>query len=158
MSRNEAHDSFVERLDRHRGIVYKISAAYGRERANREDLQQEIVMQLWRSYPRFDERAKFSTWMYRIALNVAISFARRHSRTEARVDLVEPAIIEALPAANSEPSDERIERVVAFIGGLDELNRADAALPGRLSPRRDRDDPGRASPRNDTVRVWGDRA
>ncbi|HEY4432869.1 MAG TPA: sigma-70 family RNA polymerase sigma factor, partial [Candidatus Cybelea sp.] len=118
--------------DRHRAILHKISSAYCSEPASREDLRQEIIVQLWRSYPRFDERLAFSTWMYRVALNVAISYARRRRRTDARrrrrtdarVELAEPAIIETLSASPAAPQDERIERVLAFVNELDELNRA----------------------------------
>ncbi|HEY1881780.1 MAG TPA: RNA polymerase sigma factor [Candidatus Cybelea sp.] len=124
MSARNAQQTFVERLDRHPAILHKISSAYCGEPAGREDLRQEIVVQLWRSYPRFDERMAFSTWMYRVALNVAISYARRQRRTNARVELAEPAIIETLSASPAAPQDERIERVLAFVNELDELNRA----------------------------------
>ncbi|MGB6952913.1 MAG: RNA polymerase sigma factor [Candidatus Cybelea sp.] len=97
MSFIEAQRAFVERLDRHRGILQKVSTAYCRDAASREDLRQEIVVQLWRSYGRFDEGGRFSTWMYGIALNTAISFARSRNRKDARVALAEPAILERIP-------------------------------------------------------------
>jgi RNA polymerase sigma-70 factor, ECF subfamily len=67
MSTNEARTVFVDRLDRHRGVLVKVAGAYCRDAAGREDLIAEIVAALWRAYPRFGERAAFSTWMYRIA-------------------------------------------------------------------------------------------
>jgi len=76
MTRNSAQGAFLTSLDRHRGILFKVADAYCRDAASREDLVQDIVLQLWRAYPRFDDRARFSTWMYRIAVNVAISFYR----------------------------------------------------------------------------------
>ncbi|HKE48097.1 MAG TPA: sigma-70 family RNA polymerase sigma factor, partial [Rhodanobacteraceae bacterium] len=72
--RDEAE--FLTRIDRHAGIVRKVALSYGRTAADRRDLEQEIVAQLWKSYPRFDGTRSFSTWMYRVALNVAISIAR----------------------------------------------------------------------------------
>jgi RNA polymerase sigma-70 factor (ECF subfamily) len=104
--------------------LHKISSAYCSEPAGREDLRQEIVVQLLRGYPRFDERMAFSTWMYRVALNVAISYARRRRRTDARVELAEPGLIETLSTSPAPPPDERIERILAFVNKLDELNRA----------------------------------
>lgn len=68
---------FVELLQAHRGLLYKVSRAFGRSAAERADLVQEVVVNLWQAYPRYDDRLKFSTWMYRIALNVAISWRRR---------------------------------------------------------------------------------
>ncbi|MFY9861676.1 MAG: RNA polymerase sigma factor [Candidatus Cybelea sp.] len=109
MSFIEAQRAFVERLDRHRGILQKVSTAYCRDAASRGDLRQEIVVQLWRSYGRFDEGGRFSTWMYGIALNTAISFARSRNRKDARVALAEPAILERIPDSTGEPQDERIQ-------------------------------------------------
>ena len=57
-------------------IVLKVASLYCRDADERRDLAQEITMQLWRAFPSYDEARPFSTWMYRIALNVAISFAR----------------------------------------------------------------------------------
>ncbi len=69
-------DRFQTLLETHRGIVFKVAGMYGRQAEDRHDIEQEICLQLWKSFPRYDERrAAFSTWMYRIALNVAISFA-----------------------------------------------------------------------------------
>jgi RNA polymerase sigma-70 factor (ECF subfamily) len=69
--------SFEDLLAAHRGIVLKIAASYRRLPEDRADLVQDILLQLWRARGSFDPaRAAFSTWMYRVALNVAISQAR----------------------------------------------------------------------------------
>ena len=77
------HDKFQALIEAHKRLLYKVCRTFGREPADRDDLAQEITAQLWRSFPSFDERAAFSTWMYRIALNVAISYQRRE-RTRVR--------------------------------------------------------------------------
>ena len=69
-------ETFQNRVEQHKKILYKVCNVYCRDRDSREDLAQEITFQLWRSYWKFDGRCQFSTWMYRIALNVAISFYR----------------------------------------------------------------------------------
>lgn len=76
---NEAaeRETFLERVRDHQAIIHKVGWAYGRDAADREDLEQEILLQLWRSRASFDGRAAFSTWMYRVALNTAITFRRR---------------------------------------------------------------------------------
>ena len=73
MSNERTEKSFLELIHRHQSILHKICFAYCNKRSDREDLQQEIVLQLWKSYPSFQGKSQFSTWMYRVALNTAIS-------------------------------------------------------------------------------------
>ncbi|MDG3006959.1 RNA polymerase sigma factor [Paludisphaera mucosa] len=74
------HERFVALLECHRGALLKVCWAYGRTPHDRDDLLQEIVVQLWDSFGRYDPDRRFSTWMYRVALNVAIDFGRRRRR------------------------------------------------------------------------------
>jgi RNA polymerase sigma-70 factor, ECF subfamily len=67
-------------LQEHAGIVRKVAFGYTRNESDRRDLMQDILLQLWKAYPRYSPERPFSTWMYRIALNVAISFLRRNTR------------------------------------------------------------------------------
>jgi RNA polymerase sigma-70 factor, ECF subfamily len=117
---------FAELLQEHRKIVFKIAAVYARGAEDRRDLEQEICTQLWRSFGRYDkERAKFSTWMYRIALNVAISEARRKHRSQPeRFEPLEERHLETIGAEPDAEPDERLQALYAFIGRLDPLNRA----------------------------------
>ncbi len=124
MSDPELQGRFVALLDEHKKIVYKVAASYARTPADRADLAQEIVAQLWRSFARYDERFRFSTWMYRIALNVAISHARGETR---RLRTVVPAEESILHIAAEEPApdeDERLPQLRAFIQQLGEMDRA----------------------------------
>ena len=68
---------FTRLIRENKGIIYKVSNSYCSDKNDRDDLAQEIIYHLWKSYDRFNPGLKFSTWMYRIALNVAISFYRR---------------------------------------------------------------------------------
>ena len=127
MNARQHQQRFELLLKANRGIVFKVAGLYSRSTADRDDLMQEISAQLWRSFGSYDEtRAKFSTWMYRIALNVAISLARRQRWSEAdRIEPLESHHLETLEGG--EPADEPDERLVAlyaFIGQLDALNRA----------------------------------
>jgi RNA polymerase sigma-70 factor (ECF subfamily) len=109
----------------HRGIVFKIASMYARGAEERLDLAQEIGAQLWRAFAGYDERrAKFSTWLYRIALNVAISHLRRESAGMARFEPLEPVHLESIAGEPAAEPDERLAALHAFIGGLDALNRA----------------------------------
>lgn len=79
MTATDRHDAFSELLQRHRGIVFKVANTYARLAEDRDDLAQEIAAQLWHAYPNYDPARSFSTWMYRVALNVAISHVREQS-------------------------------------------------------------------------------
>jgi RNA polymerase sigma factor (sigma-70 family) len=75
-SMDTRHARFAALLDAHRGIVFKVANSYGRTPEDRQDLAQEIAAQAWRGFSGYDPARAFSTWLYRIALNVAISSAR----------------------------------------------------------------------------------
>lgn len=79
MSNNDARDSFGDLLQQHRGIVFKVANSYATHPEDRADLAQDIATQLWRAWPSYDNRRSVTTWMYRIALNVAISHLRGRS-------------------------------------------------------------------------------
>jgi RNA polymerase sigma factor, sigma-70 family len=125
MTGRQHQQRFESLLHEHRRIVFKVAGLYSRSAADRDDLAQEISAQLWRSFGGYDPaRAKFSTWMYRIALNVAISQARRWPEAD-RFEPLDAHHLETV--GGGEPiaeQDERLTALYAFIGQLDPLNRA----------------------------------
>jgi RNA polymerase sigma factor (sigma-70 family) len=117
-------EAFVRLLDLHAGIIRKVAAGYANRLADRHDLMQEIRLQLWKAYPRYSPERPFSTWMYRIALNVAISFlrsSRRPLRQTVPLDDIDEVTDET---AGPRESDERIPVLQRIIAALDPLNRA----------------------------------
>src|ERR1700691_6408724 len=98
-------ESFQALVEEQKRILYKVCHSYCRNRDDREDLAQEIIVQLWRSFGRFDERYRFSTWMYRIALNVAISFYRRETTRTRHVISDDEQVLNAIDETPS-PSEE----------------------------------------------------
>lgn len=74
-------ETFLRLLEEHKGIIIKICNAYCRERNDKEDLSQEIVYNLWKAFANYTPDYKFSTWLYRVALNVAISYYRKEKRS-----------------------------------------------------------------------------
>tara|TARA_R110002020_G_scaffold173061_2_gene363718 strand:+ start:1158 stop:1673 length:516 start_codon:yes stop_codon:yes gene_type:complete len=68
---------FIGHISKNKGILYKVCNSYCKRKADREDLAQEIIFNLWKSFGTYRDEYKFSTWMYRIALNVAISYYRQ---------------------------------------------------------------------------------
>ena len=100
-----------------------VAFAYCRDRGAREDVVQSISAELWRAYPRYDGRVTFSTWMYRIAVNAAISYYRRETRECSGP--IDPADFESLPDASEDEVDvARRATLYRLIDGLDELERA----------------------------------
>ena len=121
---NNTKDDFLKLLDEHKLIIYKICNAYCKNASNRDDLVQEISYQLWRSYNNFNGSVKFSTWMYRVALNVAISFYRSTKRIENIITLEEPVTEPADAFENITEREKDIATLQQFIGELKELDKA----------------------------------
>jgi RNA polymerase sigma-70 factor (ECF subfamily) len=99
-------ERFLGLLDAHRKILFRVAGSYARGAEDRRDLVQEMVVQLWRSFDRYDPALRFSTWMYRIALNVAISSLRSESR---RARTFVPAEDEILALATAPAGTADIE-------------------------------------------------
>jgi RNA polymerase sigma factor (sigma-70 family) len=118
MSKRADQERFNELLESHRGILFKVANTYCRHPQDREDLAQEVTFQLWKAFPSYDDRRPFPTWMYRIALNVAISHARRGRNETLPLD----AILDQ--REQSKEQDPRLNTLYAFIDKLDDLNRA----------------------------------
>ena len=116
--------AFTRLLDQRAGIIRKVAAAYTGNRADRLDLMQEISLQLWKAYPRYSPERPFSTWMYRIALNVAISFLRSTTRPHRQTISLEVTELDVPDETATAETDERVAELQRIIAGLEPLNRA----------------------------------
>lgn len=114
---------FLQLVQEHQGIIRKVCHLYGRNDADRDDLYQEIVIQLWKAFSSFRGEAKISTWMYRIALNTAISNLRKQSR---KVALSFPEFIPREEAETNEEKlkEEKLQQMYAAISRLSEVEKA----------------------------------
>lgn len=121
----EAREQFGELLERHRGIVLKVAGTYAWQPEDRADLAQEIAAQLWRAYPGYDPARSFSTWMYRIALNVAISFVRGDGR---RLRHAVPLDEELHDLASEGPDHETEQHLRLLRRCIEQLEPLDRAL------------------------------
>lgn len=82
----ELEHSFVTNLEKNQNIVHKVCRIYTYDQESHNDLFQEITIQLWKAYPKFRGDAKFSTWMYRVSLNTAITLYRKSKRSIKTAD------------------------------------------------------------------------
>jgi len=115
---------FLALLESHQKIVFKVASLYCWDAAERDDLRQEITLQLWRAFPSYDPRRLFSTWMYRIALNVAISFARKAGRRRRIIEPLEDGGVDVPAAASAPEPDGQVDALHRCLRALDPLSRA----------------------------------
>lgn len=115
-------EKFQSLVEEHKKILYKVSRSYCRNPDDRDDLAQEIVAQLWKSSGSFDGRVRFSTWMYRVALNVAISFWRRERTRTRHLVPGDESLLTVADEGRREPDEIRL--LYGFIENLDPLSRA----------------------------------
>ena len=111
---------FVDIIEKHKGIIYKICNGYCKEADDREDLVQDVIGHLWKAYPKYNSDYKLSTWIYRIALNVAISYYRKEQTRKKYIQPIQEHTLEV----SEQPEDENIKLLNQFIAELDELNKA----------------------------------
>jgi RNA polymerase sigma factor (sigma-70 family) len=112
---------FIRQLEEHKGIIMKIINLYADDPEDRKDLYQEIVYQGWRSYPRFKGDAKFSTWLYKICLNVSLTFLhkkKQHTRIKTKTPNPDHDFFE-MPELS-----ERAEKMYTCIRQLAETDRS----------------------------------
>lgn len=115
---------FLAVVNTNKGIVYKVARLYCNDSEAIKDLVQEILIQLWRSFDNYDDQYKQSTWIYRIALNVAISFYRKETRRKEISNPLSPDIL-SLEDTNLGPETEtKISELHQFISELKELDKA----------------------------------
>jgi len=115
-------DLFLSVIESNKGIIYKVANSYCNVVEERKDLVQEIIVQLWKSFEQYDDRYQYSTWIYRIALNVSISFYRKETR---RKKVSTPLSNEILKVADDiNEADENMILLQQFISELKELDKA----------------------------------
>lgn len=120
----QAREEFAGLLERHRGIVLKVAGSYAYDPDDRADLGQEIAAQLWRAWPSYDPARSFSTWMYRIALNVAISFVRGDSRRRRHAVPLDEDLHEIPAGDDAHETSQQVRLLQRFIARLEPLDRA----------------------------------
>ena len=96
--------SYLQKIEEHKGIILKVVNLYTDDLEDRKDLYQEIVYQSWSAYSRFQGNAKFSTWLYRISLNVALTHLNKRKK-RSEISKVNVEEVHFVPAELSERAD-----------------------------------------------------
>lgn len=113
---------FLTRIDKHKGILYKVSKMYMDTRDDQEDLFQEIICQLWKAYETFKGESQFSTWMYRVAINTAIIFLKKEKRKVDKYELSSSNIRDE--ESDFEEKENQIEHFYKAVQKLEKIDKA----------------------------------
>ena len=117
-------EKFLNDFEANQNIAHKICRLYTTNSNDHKDLFQEITIQLWKNYPKFRGDAKFSTWMYRVALNTAISLYRKSTRTIRTNDISE--VVYKIKSVEYDDTEEL--QLKALYKAIHKLNDIDKAL------------------------------
>ncbi len=115
---------FLEKIEKHKGVIFKISKMYMDNFDDQKDLFQEITFQVWKAYPTFEGRSAFSTWLYRIALNTAIIFLK----SEKRRSFIQNDEVENFKITQNDYNEEEELKLKKMYDAINQLNAIDKAL------------------------------
>ncbi|OAD90592.1 RNA polymerase subunit sigma-70 [Aequorivita soesokkakensis] len=119
----ELEHSFVTQLEENQNIVHKICRLYTNDSDAHNDLFQEITIQLWRAFPKFRGESKFSTWMYRVALNTAITLYRKSKRRIQTQDFEGVSFkISSVPYDDTE--EQQLKLMYSAVKNLNDIDKA----------------------------------
>ena len=121
---NNKETRFLELIELNKGILFKICRIYQDDTADRDDLMQEMVLQLWLAFDTFRGDSKISSWMYRVALNTAITFFKKQKR---RPDS-EPLPPNFQEIKDPSPENDINQQLATFHKALKQLNKVEKAL------------------------------
>jgi RNA polymerase sigma factor (sigma-70 family) len=124
MNSTDKSDIFLSVIQTNKGIIYKVANSYCNNQEDRKDLVQEIIVQLWKSFDNYTSQYKYSTWMYRISLNVAISFYRKENRRKQVSNPLSDGILIVDDRGATQEIEENIGYLQQFISELKELDKA----------------------------------
>ena len=119
----ERHQLYLDILEKHKGIVFKVARSYCSNEFDREDLVQEILAQIWRSLDTYNDAFKVTTWMYRVALNVAISVYRKDKSAAYKHTEIEDRLL-AYDMVQESENEQNLSALYAFINELNDIDKA----------------------------------
>jgi len=118
---NKLKEQFIPIFEKNIGIILKISRAYSTTTHDREDLINDIALELWKAFPNFRGDSKISTWIYRIALNVSMNYSRK--KKSNFLSFSETNLFEVSDWLSNEENNEQSELLYECIDELKEFNK-----------------------------------
>lgn len=115
---------FLEQIEKHKGVIFKISKMYMDNFDDQKDLFQEITFQVWKAYPTFEGKSQFSTWVYRVALNTAIIFLK----SEKKRSFIQNDEVENFKIVVDDYDDDQEKKLAKMYKAIQQLNEIDKAL------------------------------
>ena len=116
--------NFLFVIESNKGILYKVANSYCQNIEDRKDLIQEIILQLWKSFDNYNEKFKYSTWIYRISLNVAISFYRKENSRKRISNSLTTAVFDFTETEISDEKGTNLDILNQIISKLNDLDKA----------------------------------
>ncbi len=116
--------NFLVVIESNKGILYKVANSYCQNIEDRKDLIQEIILQLWKSFDNYNEKFKYSTWIYRISLNVAISFYRKENSRKRISNSLTTAVFDFTETEISDEKGTNLDILNQIISKLNDLDKA----------------------------------
>lgn len=116
-----AEQEFVSVIREYERVIYKVCYLYTTKNATLSDLYQDVVLNLWKAYPKFRQECKISTWIYRIALNTCISFIRKEKNVPEIITLTKEA---DWMTENRDPQHEMLRQLYRMINQLGQLDKS----------------------------------
>ncbi len=123
MDKQEQQQHFEGIIEQHKGILFKVAREYCPDAEDRQDLIQEMMIQIWKSIHKYNDQYKMSTWLYRISLNVAISFYRKSSTRAKKYTELNEQTGEIFVEDKSE-NERQLNLLEQFICELKEIDKA----------------------------------
>jgi RNA polymerase sigma-70 factor (ECF subfamily) len=113
--------AFITAINENQGLIFKIASIYTNSHEDRNDLSQEIIYQLWKSFDGFSQKSSLSTWMYRVAMNTAIYHLKTGKRKLKAIPLDEQAA--AIRETDSDETGEKWQMLKRYIDDLNLLDK-----------------------------------
>lgn len=117
-------NTFIQILNENKWVLYKVINSYCKDPEDRKDLEQEVLIHLWKSFKTYNSEYKISTWIYKIAMNVSISYYRSNIKRKSKTSSIDESIFHLTNHIdNSQTFSEEKKLLYDFINSLDEFNK-----------------------------------